>query len=226
MDQTVLSSKVYPYTTIQTHSQSIIVNQIDGSSSGDGSKAPVKRRRKRRSQGSSATTNEDDVRAIMEGMFRKRKLTDEQVIMLEHSFENEHKLESGRKEKIAGGLGLDPRQVAVWFQNRRARWKNKKLEEEYANLKSQHESLLLGQSHLESQVLKLTEQLSEAQNEIQKLSERLVVQETSTNSSSSSLSVEANDTPTDTTNYNIPLYMLDNSYLQNMEYWDGLFQQF
>lgn len=83
-------------------------------------------------------------------------------------------------------------------------------------------------------MLKLTEQLSEAQNEIRKLSERLVVQETSTNSSSSSLSVEANDAPndfefapTDTTNYNIPLYMLDNNYyLQNMEYWDGLYEQF
>ncbi|KAJ0234366.1 Homeobox-leucine zipper protein ATHB-53 [Hirschfeldia incana] len=223
MDQTsVLSSQVYPY-TMQTHSQCIIVNQIDESSSGDGSK-PVKRRRRRRSKGSLAT-NEDDVRA-MEGVFRKRKLTDEQVTMLEYSFENEHKLESGRKEKIAGELGLDPRQVAVWFQNRRARWKNKKLEEEYAKLKSQHDSVVLGQCQLESQVLKLTEQLSEAQNEIRKLSERLVVQETSTNSSSSSVSVEANDAPTDTIHYNIPLYMLDNSYLQNMEYWDGSYEQF
>ncbi|WZZ37506.1 hypothetical protein YC2023_020907 [Brassica napus] len=230
MDHTVLSSQVYPY-TIQTQSECIIVNQIDGSSSGDGSK-PVKRRRKRRSKESSAN-NEDDVRAT-EGMFRKRKLTDEQVTMLEYSFENEHKLESGRKEKIAGELGLDPRQVAVWFQNRRARWKNKKLEEEYAKLKSQHDSVVLGQCQLESQVLKLTEQLSEAQNEIRKLSERLVVQETSTNSSSSSFSVEANDAPTDfefspmdTINYNIPLYMLDNNYyLQNMEYSDGLYVQF
>lgn len=231
MDHTVLSSQVYPY-TIQTQSECIIVNQIDGSSSGDGSK-PVKRRRKRRSKGSSSATNEDDVRA-MERMFRKRKLTDEQVIMLEYSFENEHKLESGRKEKIAGELGLDPRQVAVWFQNRRARWKNKKLEEEYAKLKSQHDSDVLGQCQLESQVIKLTEQLSEAQNEIRKLSELVVVQETSTNSSSSSFSIEANDAPTDfefspmdTINDNIPLYMLDNNYyLQNMEYWDGLYVQF
>ncbi|KAF3500371.1 hypothetical protein F2Q69_00040264 [Brassica cretica] len=148
MDQMVLGSHVYPYTT-PTHSQCIIVNQTDGAPSGDGSK-PVKRRRKRRSKGSSAT-NEDDV-ATIGAMLRKRKLTDEQMNMLEYSFENEHKLESGRKEKIARELGLDPRQVAVWFQNRRARWKNKKLEEEYAKLKSQHDTVLLGQCHLESQV--------------------------------------------------------------------------
>ncbi|CAF1717117.1 hypothetical protein HID58_085019 [Brassica napus] len=223
MDQMVLGSHVYPYTT-PTHSQCIIVNQIDGAPSGDGSK-PVRRRRKRRSKGSSPT-NEDDV-ATIGAMLRKRKLTDEQMNMLEYSFENEHKLESGRKEKIARELGLDPRQVAVWFQNRRARWKNKKLEEEYAKLKSQHDTVLLGQCHLESQLLKLTEQLSEAQNEIRKLSERLV-QETSANSSSSSLSVEANYAPIEfefapDTNYNIPFYMMDSNYLQNMEYWDGLY---
>ncbi|CAH2043108.1 unnamed protein product [Thlaspi arvense] len=220
MDQMVLGSQVYPYTVQTQHSQCIIVNQIDGSSPAEESK-PVKRRRKRKSKGSSAT-NEDDV-AMIGGMFRKRKLTDEQVNMLEYSFENEHKLESGRKEKIAGELGLDPRQVAVWFQNRRARWKNKKLEEEYAKLKSQHDTVVLGQCQLESQVLKLTDQLSEAQNEIRKLSGRL--EELSTNSSSSSLSVEANDAPIDfefapETNYNIPFYMSDNNYLQNMEYWD------
>ncbi|CAF2163718.1 homeobox-leucine zipper protein ATHB-53 [Brassica rapa] len=223
MDQNVLGTQVYPYTT-QTHGQCIIVNQIDGSSSGEGSK-PVKRRRRRRSKGSSATS-EDDMTAIGV-MLRKRKLTDEQVNMLEFSFENEHKLESGRKEKIAAELGLDPRQVAVWFQNRRARWKNKKLEEEYAKLKSQHDTVVLGQCQLESQVLKLSEQLSEAQNEIRKLSERLA-QETLTNSPSSPRSVEANGAPIHfefppDVNYNIPFYISDNSYLQNMEYWDGLY---
>ncbi|CAA7056928.1 unnamed protein product [Microthlaspi erraticum] len=226
MEQMVLGSQVYPYTTQTQRSQCIsnIVNQIDGSSSGEGSK-PVKRRRKRRSKGSSAT-NDDDVVDMGGVMLRKRKLTDEQVNMLEYSFENEHKLESGRKEKIAGELGLDPRQVAVWFQNRRARWKNKKLEEEYAKLKSHHDSVVLGQCQLESQVLKLTEQLSEAQHEIRKLTERLG--EMSTNSSSSSISVECNDVPIEfefaaETDYNIPYYMLDNNYVHNMDYWDGLY---
>ncbi|CAN6855063.1 unnamed protein product [Brassica oleracea] len=174
MDQMVLGSHVYPYTT-PTHSQCIIVNQTDGAPSGDGSK-PVKRRRKRRSKGSSAT-NEDDV-ATIGAMLRKRKLTDEQMNMLEYSFENEHKLESGRKEKIARELGLDPRQVAVWFQNRRARWKNKKLEEEYAKLKSQHDTVLLGQCHLESQVAHLRMRMRARGYQIAPSTEMMPLEET------------------------------------------------
>jgi homeobox-leucine zipper protein len=80
-------------------------------------------------------------------------LTDEQVNLLEQNFTNEHKLESERKDKLAMELGLDPRQVAVWFQNRRARWKNRKLEEEYNNLKKFHESTMLEKCLLETEVI-------------------------------------------------------------------------
>lgn len=83
---------------------------------------------------------------------RKRKLSEEQVNLLELNFGNEHKLESERKDKLASELGLDPRQVAVWFQNRRARWKSKKLEEEYSRLKTQHESTVVDKCRLETEV--------------------------------------------------------------------------
>ncbi|XP_015065260.1 homeobox-leucine zipper protein ATHB-40 [Solanum pennellii] len=102
-------------------------------------------------------------------MMRKRKLSEEQVNLLEQSFGDEHKLESERKDKLAAELGLDPRQVAVWFQNRRARWKSKKLEEEYSKLKSEHDNNVVEKCRLETEVLKLKEQLNESEKEIQRL---------------------------------------------------------
>jgi homeobox-leucine zipper protein len=86
------------------------------------------------------------------GGIKKRKLTEDQVTLLEYYFGNEHKLESERKDRLASELGLEPRQVAVWFQNRRARWRNKKLEEEYSVLKKEQESTLFEKCRLESEV--------------------------------------------------------------------------
>lgn len=83
---------------------------------------------------------------------KKRKLSEEQVNMLEMNFGCEHKLESERKDRLASELGLDPRQVAVWFQNRRTRWKNKKLEQEYSKLRDEHENLVVEKCRLETEV--------------------------------------------------------------------------
>lgn len=125
---------------------------------------------------------------------RKRKLSQEQVSLLELNFGSEHKLESERKDKLASELGLDPRQVAVWFQNRRARWKSKKLEEEYSRLKTQHESTVVEKCRLEAEVLGLKDQLSEAEKEIQRLLQERGSGDgvsSNNNSPSSSLSMEA-----------------------------------
>jgi homeobox-leucine zipper protein len=72
---------------------------------------------------------------------KKRRLSVDQVQFLEKSFEVENKLEPDRKIKIAKDLGLQPRQVAIWFQNRRARWKTKQLEKDYETLNDSFESL-------------------------------------------------------------------------------------
>ncbi|GAB2283283.1 hypothetical protein Dimus_017804 [Dionaea muscipula] len=72
---------------------------------------------------------------------KKRRLSADQVKALEKSFEVENKLEPERKVKLAQELGLQPRQVAVWFQNRRARWKTKQLERDYGVLKANYDSL-------------------------------------------------------------------------------------
>ncbi|KAL6646046.1 hypothetical protein ACP70R_017654 [Stipagrostis hirtigluma subsp. patula] len=72
---------------------------------------------------------------------KKRRLSVEQVRALERSFETENKLEPERKARLARDLGLQPRQVAVWFQNRRARWKTKQLERDYAVLRHSYDAL-------------------------------------------------------------------------------------
>eukprot|EP00250_Pteridium_aquilinum_P020781 c24944_g5_i4 orf=591-1457(+) len=73
---------------------------------------------------------------------KKRRLTMEQVNFLETSFNMDLKLEPERKALIAKQLGLRPRQVAIWFQNRRARWKNKQVEQEYESLKASYDTVV------------------------------------------------------------------------------------
>lgn len=72
---------------------------------------------------------------------KKRRLTADQVQFLEKSFDLENKLEPERKILLAKDLGLQPRQVAIWFQNRRARWKTKQLEKDYDVLQANYTSL-------------------------------------------------------------------------------------
>ncbi|XP_074349432.1 homeobox-leucine zipper protein ATHB-40-like [Apium graveolens] len=139
------------------------------------------RRNKKKSRGESS------------GFNKKRKLSDEQGNMLELHFQTQHKLDSQRKDRIASQLGLDARQVAVWFQNRRARWKTKKLQEEYLRLKTQHECTVSEKCLLNSQVLKLKQQLSETEKEKQKLLEQS--NRGLSNSPSSSISAGVTEPP-------------------------------
>lgn len=75
------------------------------------------------------------------GTGKKRRLRVDQVQALEKIFEVDNKLDPDRKVKIAQELGLQPRQIAIWFQNRRARWKTKQLERDYNILKANYEAL-------------------------------------------------------------------------------------
>lgn len=86
---------------------------------------------------------------------RKKRLSLEQVKALEKSFEIGNKLEPERKMQLARALGLQPRQIAIWFQNRRARWKTKQLERDYEVLKKQFEVLKADNDALHAQNEKL-----------------------------------------------------------------------
>ncbi|PIN12105.1 hypothetical protein CDL12_15289 [Handroanthus impetiginosus] len=177
-NQTVLISQYYPV--------GIISQLMPEQAVAAAAAATMKPRRRRRKN----KENEGGGDGLL---MRKRKLSEEQLSLLENSFGSEHKLEAERKDRLAAELGLDPRQVAVWFQNRRARWKSKRLDEEYSKLKSEHETTVVEKCRLETELLKLKEQLHEAKKEIQRLSERW--DGIMSNSPSSCLSMETMEPP-------------------------------
>ncbi|MCL7049152.1 hypothetical protein MKW94_014294 [Papaver nudicaule] len=72
---------------------------------------------------------------------KKLRLTKEQANLLETSFKQHNTLNMMQKQELAERLDLRPRQVEVWFQNRRARTKLKKTEVDCEMLKKCVESL-------------------------------------------------------------------------------------
>ncbi|KAJ6793084.1 homeobox-leucine zipper protein HOX21-like [Iris pallida] len=91
---------------------------------------------------------------------KKRRLSIEQVRTLEKNFEVGNKLEPERKMQLARALGLQPRQVAIWFQNRRARWKTKQLEKDYDVLKRHFDAVKSENEALQAHNKKLQAEIS------------------------------------------------------------------
>ncbi|XVF53166.1 hypothetical protein PTKIN_Ptkin05aG0078400 [Pterospermum kingtungense] len=96
----------------------------------------------------------------------KKRFSDEQIKSLEFMFESDSRPESLIKQQLANELGLQPRQIAIWFQNRRARSKTKQVERDYNILKesydalaSSYESMKRENQSLRIQVQKLKSQL-------------------------------------------------------------------
>ncbi|CAN6240329.1 unnamed protein product [Urochloa humidicola] len=104
---------------------------------------------------------------------RKRRFTEEQIRSLESMFHAHHaKLEPREKAELARELGLQPRQVAIWFQNKRARWRSKQLEHDYAALRAKFDALHARVESLKQEKLALTTQLQELNERLKEREER------------------------------------------------------
>uniref|UniRef100_A0A0D9WLL7 Homeobox domain-containing protein n=1 Tax=Leersia perrieri TaxID=77586 RepID=A0A0D9WLL7_9ORYZ len=86
---------------------------------------------------------------------KKLRLSKDQAAVLEECFRMHHTLTPKQKLALSNRLGLRPRQVEVWFQNRRARTKLKQTEVDYEHLKRWCEQLAGENRRLEREVAEL-----------------------------------------------------------------------
>ncbi|KAL6191832.1 hypothetical protein ACLB2K_038221 [Fragaria x ananassa] len=84
---------------------------------------------------------DSEITNFKDGAGKKLRLTKEQTTLLEDSFKRHSTLNPNQKHALAELLNLKPRQVEVWFQNRRARTKLKQTEVDCEFLKKWCESL-------------------------------------------------------------------------------------
>ncbi|CAL1380944.1 unnamed protein product [Linum trigynum] len=90
---------------------------------------------------SSRASDDDDDGGSTAAARKKLRLTKDQSALLEESFKHHSTLNPKQKQALARQLNLRPRQVEVWFQNRRARTKLKQTEVDCEFLKKCCETL-------------------------------------------------------------------------------------
>nr|AAA56908.1 homeobox protein [Arabidopsis thaliana] len=86
---------------------------------------------------------------------KKLRLTKQQSALLEESFKDHSTLNPKQKQVLARQLNLRPRQVEVWFQNRRARTKLKQTEVDCEFLKKCCETLADENIRLQKEIQEL-----------------------------------------------------------------------
>ncbi|GLJ27380.1 hypothetical protein SUGI_0537420 [Cryptomeria japonica] len=89
------------------------------------------------------------------GTRKKLRLSRDQSAVLEESFRENGTLNTMQKQALAKRLNLRPRQVEVWFQNRRARSKLKQTEVDCEFLKKCYESLTEENRRLQKELAQL-----------------------------------------------------------------------
>ncbi|CAI9775569.1 unnamed protein product [Fraxinus pennsylvanica] len=90
-----------------------------------------------------------------DGSRKKLRLSKDQSAILEESFKEHNTLNPKQKVALSKRLGLRPRQVEVWFQNRRARTKLKQTEVDCEFLKRCCENLTEQNRRLQKEVQEL-----------------------------------------------------------------------
>ncbi|KAL5213352.1 hypothetical protein ABZP36_024199 [Zizania latifolia] len=104
----------------------------------------------------SAGSGDDDDAGCDGGNARKKlRLSKDQAAVLEECFKTHHTLTPKQKLALANSLSLRPRQVEVWFQNRRARTKLKQTEVDCEYLKRWCDQLVDENRRLEKEVAEL-----------------------------------------------------------------------
>ncbi|MFS8016875.1 putative transcription factor homeobox-WOX family [Helianthus anomalus] len=86
---------------------------------------------------------------------KKLRLTKPQSALLEQAFKHHSSLNPKQKQELARELKLRPRQVEVWFQNRRARTKLKQTEMNFEHLKKCCEKLTHENRRLQKELQEL-----------------------------------------------------------------------
>ncbi|GLJ27372.1 hypothetical protein SUGI_0537190 [Cryptomeria japonica] len=89
------------------------------------------------------------------GTRKKLRLSKQQSATLEETFKENSTLNPKQKEALAKHLNLSPRQVEVWFQNRRARTKFKQTEVDCELLRRCYESLTEENRRLQEELIEL-----------------------------------------------------------------------
>ncbi|KAF8027367.1 hypothetical protein BT93_E0310 [Corymbia citriodora subsp. variegata] len=90
-----------------------------------------------------------------DGARKKLRLSREQSLVLEETFKEHNTLNPKQKLALAKQLNLSPRQVEVWFQNRRARTKTKQTEVDCEYLKRCCDNLTQENKRLQKEVQEL-----------------------------------------------------------------------
>uniref|UniRef100_A0A7C9EM49 Homeobox domain-containing protein n=1 Tax=Opuntia streptacantha TaxID=393608 RepID=A0A7C9EM49_OPUST len=109
-------------------------------------------------EGGGQTTSrgsDDDENGLSSSTRKKLRLSKEQSAFLEESFKEHHTLNPKQKLALAKQLNLRPRQVEVWFQNRRARTKLKQTEVDCEYLKRCCETLTEENRRLQKELQEL-----------------------------------------------------------------------